>query len=38
MSAYQVQLVILEPNETLDTDEIKFESYEIEINVSIGYK
>jgi LysM repeat protein len=24
MSAYQVQLVILEPNETLDTDEIKF--------------
>jgi hypothetical protein len=22
----------------LDTDEIKFESYEIEINVSIGYK
>jgi LysM repeat protein/ABC-type branched-subunit amino acid transport system substrate-binding protein len=26
MSAYQVQLVILEPNETLDTDEISFES------------
>jgi hypothetical protein len=24
MSAYEVQLVILEPNETLDTDEIKF--------------
>lgn len=24
MSGYQVQLVILEPNETLDTDEIKF--------------
>lgn len=24
MSTYQVQLVILEPNETLDTDEIKF--------------
>jgi hypothetical protein len=24
MPAYQVQLVILEPNETLDTDEIKF--------------
>jgi hypothetical protein len=23
MSAYEVQLVILEPNETLDTDEIK---------------
>ncbi len=26
MSAYQVQLVILEPNETLDTDEISFEN------------
>ena len=26
MAAYQVQLVILEPNETLDTDEIKFEN------------
>lgn len=25
MAAYQVQLVILEPNETLDTDEISFE-------------
>jgi hypothetical protein len=24
MSEYQLQLVILEPNETLDTDEIKF--------------
>jgi hypothetical protein len=24
MSAYEVQLVILEPNETLETDEIKF--------------
>jgi hypothetical protein len=24
MSAYEVQLVILEPNETLDTDEINF--------------
>jgi hypothetical protein len=38
MPAYQVQLVILEPNETLDTDEIKFaESYETEIDVSFGY-
>nr|WP_317126204.1 LysM peptidoglycan-binding domain-containing protein [Flavobacterium hiemivividum] len=26
MPAYQVQLVILEPNETLDTDEIKFQN------------
>jgi LysM repeat protein len=26
MSAYQVQLVILEPNSTLDTDEVSFES------------
>lgn len=26
MSGYQVQLVILEPNETLDTDEINFEN------------
>jgi LysM repeat protein len=26
MSGYQVQLVILEPNETLDTDEISFEN------------
>ena len=26
MAAYQVQLVILEPNETLDTDEISFEN------------
>jgi hypothetical protein len=26
MSNYQVQLVILEPNETLDSDEIKFGS------------
>lgn len=26
MTAYQVQLVILEPNETLDTDEISFEN------------
>jgi hypothetical protein len=37
MSAYEVQLVILEPNETLDTDEI-FESYQVKINVSIDYK
>jgi hypothetical protein len=37
MSAYEVQ-VILEPNETLDTDEINFESYEVKINVSIDYK
>jgi hypothetical protein len=26
MSNYQVQIVILEPNETLDSDEIKFGS------------
>jgi hypothetical protein len=38
MSAYEVQLVILEPNETLDTDEINFESYKVKINVSIDYK
>jgi hypothetical protein len=38
MSAYEVQLVILEPNETLETDEINFESYEVKINVSIDYK
>jgi hypothetical protein len=37
MSAYEV-LVILEPNETLDTDEIKFLNLEVKINVSIDYK
>jgi hypothetical protein len=37
MSAYEVQLV-LEPNETLDTDEIKFWILQVKINVSIDYK
>jgi hypothetical protein len=36
MLEYQLQLVILEPNETLDTDEIKFlEPNKIKINVSV---
>jgi hypothetical protein len=35
MSAYEVQLVILEPNETL-TDEINFLNLKVKINVSIG--
>jgi hypothetical protein len=38
MSAYEVQLVILEPNETLDTDEINFLNLKVKINVSIDYK
>jgi hypothetical protein len=38
MSAYEVQLVILEPNETLEQMKLIFESYQVKINVSIDYK